>query len=147
MNIARGEIGVREVGNNDGKRVREYLAYTGIKTPAPWCSSFLSWVFGEAGYSEPKTAWSPAMFPKERLVYPSQPSAALPGGASEAMVIGIYFSSLKRIGHVGLIERLKGELIYSIEGNTNTNGSREGHGVFRKVRHLKTVSKVADWIN
>jgi len=136
LRIASAELGVKEVGQNDGKRVREYLSYTGIKTPAPWCASFVSFVFGKAGFTLPRTAWSPSMFPKDRLTREPKP----------ADVIGIYFASLKRVGHVGLIEKMKGELIFSIEGNTTNSGNREGNAVCRRVRHIKTVSKVADWV-
>ncbi|WP_228098780.1 peptidoglycan-binding protein [Pedobacter sp. MC2016-24] len=136
LQIATAELGVREVGNNGGPRVRTYLAYAGIKTPAPWCAAFLSYCFGRAGCTEPKTAWSPAMFPAVRLTSDPKP----------ADVFGIYFENLQRIGHVGLVERLQGKFIFSIEGNTSADGSREGTGVFRRLRHTRTISKYADWI-
>jgi hypothetical protein len=137
LSIARAEIGIRELsGRNDGKRVREYLAYTGIKIPAAWCASYISWCFGQAGYPQPKTAWSPSMFPALRVVKEPKPSD----------VFGVYFSSLKRIAHVGLVESVKDNWIYSIEGNTSLDGNREGTGVFRRIRHKRTISKFADWI-
>lgn len=136
LRVARAEIGVLEVGNNDGARVRAYLSYTGIKMPAPWCASFISYCFGQAGFLEPKTAWSPSLFPVARLVSDPQP----------ADVFGIYFDNLKRIAHVGLIERLQGRFVFSIEGNTSPDGSREGTGVFRRIRHTRTISRYADWV-
>jgi hypothetical protein len=136
LRIAAAELGVREVGNNDGARVRAYLTYTGIKTPAPWCAAWISYCFGKAGFAEPRTAWSPAMFPVSRLTLDPKP----------ADVFGIYFDNLKRIAHVGLIERLQGKFIFSVEGNTSADGSREGTGVFRRLRHTRTISKYADWI-
>jgi hypothetical protein len=36
-------------------------------------------------------------------------------------------------GHMGLVEKVEGERLTTIEGNTNTNGSREGIGVFRRT--------------
>lgn len=137
LRVASAEQGVRELsGRNDGKRVSIYLSYTGIKYPAPWCASFVSWCFGQAGHSKPNTAWSPAMFPFSRIIKEPKPSD----------VFGIYFSSLNRIAHVGLVESRKNEWIYSIEGNTSLDGSREGTGVFRRIRHIRTICKFADWI-
>lgn len=135
--IARAEVGVKELrGNNDGNRVAEYLAYTGIKVPAPWCASYVSFVFGKAGYAQPRTAWSPAMFPASRIVKEPKP----------ADVFGIWFPSLKRIAHVGLVEKVKDNWIYSIEGNSSPDGSREGTGVYQRLRHKRTIKVYADWI-
>src|SRR5690606_18906079 len=68
--IYSAEIGVREAtGKNDGQRVEEYLAATQLGKGYAWCASFISWVFAEAGFSQPRTPWSPALFPKERIVW------------------------------------------------------------------------------
>lgn len=134
--IAAREIGVRELtGNNDGPRVEAYLACTGLKKGEPWCAAFLTWVFKQAGYNAPHSAWSPDLFPSSRLV-----KVPLP-----ADVLGIYFPKLERIAHVGMVERVDGDWCMSIEGNTNVNGSREGDGVYRKRRPMKSVYRVADW--
>jgi len=133
--IARKEIGIREASENSGPRVDEYNAYVGVRK-AKWCASFVSFCFGQAGYQEPKTAWSPALFPTGKLA-----KEAMPG-----LVIGIYFDQLKRIGHCGIVERMQGDFVVSIEGNTNVSGSREGDGVYRKLRHRRTIAQYADWI-
>lgn len=137
LRIAQSQLDVTEAtGKNDGKEVEAYLDYTGNKKGEPWCASFVSWVYGKAGFSTPKTAWSPNLFPIARLV--SDPQAA--------DVFGIYFPKLKRIAHCGIVERNKGNWIYSIEGNTNLAGSREGDGVFRKLRHKHTIKYYSNWI-
>lgn len=138
LNIASSQIGIREAtGNNDGPEVEKYLRYTGNKKGEAWCAAFVSWVFGQAGFVAPRTAWSPSLFPKSKLV-----KAAAP-----AMVFGIYFVDKGRIAHVGLVEKLQDDWLYSIEGNTNVSGSREGDGVYRKIRHLKTIRSFANWLN
>lgn len=138
VTIAQSQIGVTEAtGNNDGARIEAYLATTGLKKGEPWCAAFLSWVFKQAGYEQPVTAWSPALFPSVRQV-----KLPAPG-----MLFGIYFPSLQRIGHCGIIEQVNGNFIIGIEGNTNLNGSRDGNGVHRKLRHVKTIYRYADWIN
>ena len=134
--IARKEIGVRETSENSGPRVDEYNKYVGLKK-AKWCASFVSWCHGQAGLAAPRTAWSPSLFPKDRIA-----TEAMPG-----LVMGMYFDQLKRIAHCGIVERLQGDFIVSIEGNTNVNGGREGDGVFRKIRHRHTIHTYADWMN
>jgi surface antigen len=36
------------------------------------------------------------------------------------------------LGHIGFVERVQGDRIMTIEGNSNDEGSREGHEVCRK---------------
>lgn len=134
---AQKEVGVRENSiPNTGKRVSEYLRYVGINTPDKWCAAWVSFVFGQVGYSTPKTAWSPALFPGAKLVKNAKPG----------IVLGIYYPSLKRIAHCGIVEELKNDWVLSIEGNTNVNGSREGDGVYRRRRHVRSIHRFADWI-
>ncbi|NGM63410.1 hypothetical protein G5B30_15980 [Sphingobacterium sp. SGG-5] len=65
--IAAKELGVREAtGNNDGKRVEEYLAYTHLGKGYAWCAAFVSWCYGQAGHPQPRNPWAPALFPKSR---------------------------------------------------------------------------------
>lgn len=135
---ARRELGVRELtGNNDGMRVKLFLKCVGINIPAPWCAAYISFVFAQEGYPLPHSAWSPDLFPVSRLA-----RSALPGD-----VLGIYFPELHRIAHVGIVEKMDGDWCLSIEGNTNVAGSRTGGGVYRKRRHVRTISKYADWIS
>src|SRR5690606_38642142 len=64
------EIGVREeTDNNDGERIGEYLNYTGLTAGYAWCAAYVSWCFKEAGLKEPKTAWSPSLFPGRRIIW------------------------------------------------------------------------------
>ncbi|WP_026063434.1 C40 family peptidase [Pedobacter arcticus] len=134
---AEREIGVREkTGRNDGASVEKYLSTVGLKQGQPWCAAFISWVFQQSGFNRPRTGWSPALFnPKVNTSM-----------AREGNVFGIWFPNLKRIAHVGLVERKEGNWIISIEGNTNIAGSREGDGVYRKRRLAKSIYAFADWI-
>jgi hypothetical protein len=137
VDIARSQIGIRETtGNNDGREVEAYLKVTKLPKGNPYCAAFVSWVFREAGFAAPRTAWSPALFPTARSTLHPKP----------ADVLGIYSSKLKRIAHAGLLERRQNNWIISIEGNTNADGGREGDGVYRKWRHVSTIAKFADWV-
>jgi len=137
LRIAAGEVGIREkTGENDGRRIEEYLAAVKLKRGDPYCAAFLSWVYLKEGFAKPRSGWSPDLLPGARLT-----KTALP-----ANIIGIYFPELKRIAHVGMIEKTDKDWCMTIEGNTNLTGSREGEGVYRKRRHLKTIYRMADWV-
>lgn len=138
LRIAQSQLSVREAtGKNDGEEVEAYLSYIGTNKGEPWCASFVSWVYGKAGFVKPKTAWSPSLFPLARQTLNPLP----------ADVFGVYFSRLKRIAHCGLVESRQGNWIYTIEGNTNNGGSREGDGVYRKLRHQRSIKYYANWVS
>lgn len=138
LSIARSQLHIKEAtGKNDGPQIARYLQAAGLPEGYPWCAAFVSWVYQEAGFSAPRTAWSPALFPKTRL-------RQMPESAD---VLGIYSPKLKRIAHCGLVEEQQGKWVLSIEGNTNTDGGREGNGVYRKRRHVSTIARFANWID
>jgi cell wall-associated NlpC family hydrolase len=138
VRAAQREIGVREkTGKNDGRRVEEYLHYVGLKKGQPWCAAYVSYIYSTSGFDKPRSGWSPDLFPASRLA-----RSSLPGN-----VIGIYFKKQKRIAHVGIILKEEGDYIISAEGNTNIEGSREGDGVYLKIRHRRTIYKIADWVS
>lgn len=137
LSIALKELGVREqTGHNDGPHVETYLHYVGLAKGAPWCAAFVSWVFGQAGYKQPRTAWSPALFPANRRTLNKAP----------ACIFGIYFANLKRIAHCGFVAQVRNDWIVTIEGNTNGYGNRDGDGVYRKWRHQKTIKYYSNWL-
>jgi hypothetical protein len=106
-----------------------------LKKGNPWCAAFVSWVFWQAGYAKPRSGWSPDLLPAARRT--SNPA---PGD-----VLGIYFLDLKRIAHVGLVLSRHHDWLSSIEGNTNGDGSREGYGVFKRMRHKRFIYAYANW--
>jgi len=135
--LAEKELSVREQGgNNSGPQVETYLQYVGLGKGHAWCAAFLSWLHGQAGLKQPRSGWSPGLFPSSRRI-----SAAKPGA-----LLGIYIGSLRRIAHVGLVTGVRQDWIESIEGNTNAQGSREGDGVYRRLRHRRSIYAYAYYL-
>ena len=45
-------------------------------------------------------------------------------------------------GHTGIVEKIEGGFLTTIEGNSNDGGSREGTGVFRRTsRKINSINK------
>lgn len=136
-------VGVREAtGKNDGPVVAYFLSNTDLGEGFAWCGSFAYTAYIEAGIRPPGKAsayaWSPTWFSTaSRIVAVDQ---CAPGD-----VMGIYFPSLGRIAHVGIVERRNGDVLTTIEGNTNDALSRDGDGVYRKRRKAGTIKATARW--
>src|SRR5690606_37687296 len=120
VEIAVAELGVREsTGNNNGVRVEEYLAYTALGSGHAWCAAFISWCYGQAGLSEPRNPWSPALFPNAQT-YCRAGECYLPEiktGIKPADIFGIYSHGAKRINHVGLVLGMEEKYLLTVEGN------------------------------
>ena len=136
--VATTLLETREEGTNSGRMVDQILNSVGLPSGNPWCAAFNFYCFSGAGLADavPRSGWSPTWLAGER-----KPSDK----AQKADVFGIYFSSLRRIGHTGIIESPRDGYCITIEGNTNDGGSRDGDGVFRRRRPNKTII-VKDWI-
>ncbi len=141
------QVGIRELtGRNDGIEVETYLKTCRLKAGAPWCAAFVNWCLVQCGAPHAGSGWSPDWFPKDRIIW--HPGGVVGSGAlpQKGDVFGVYFETKRRIAHVGLIEEWRGRSVVTVEGNTNGAGSREGNGVYRKVR-LTAQLTVANWID
>lgn len=137
--IAEAELGVRELtGHNDGQRVEAYLAYTKLAKGHEWCAAFVCWCYGRAGSTEPRNPWSPALFPNARRYKAG--SAEAQAGIDVADIFGIYGAAAKRINHVGLVKKVDGKYIISIEGNS-------ANSVLSKRRLIHTIYAFANWLD
>lgn len=132
LEIAQGEIGKCEIpkGSNSGPDVDKYLASVDIHTPAPWCMAFVYWCFVRAcvalGVNNPllKTGSCAAQYNSRARYLVSSPQ---PGD------IGFLdFGNGK--WHVFFIETVEHDVVHTIDGNTNQDGSRDGYEVERKIR-------------
>jgi hypothetical protein len=119
-------------GSNWGAAVKAILGTVGIITPAPWCAAYVCDRLKKAGIEGPMSGWSPSI----AEWYRSRGRLQIGGVPRPGWTFHIYFSSLHRIAHVGFVESYseRRALVTTIEANTNLDGSRDGYGVFRRVR-------------
>ncbi len=147
--IASKEIGTQEVdGSNCGPRVNQYKAATNLDPELawPWCAAFICWVVREAmkaaGVNETETfhrpttagAWDLENWSLRQDL--TTRTKRVPGRDIAPGDIVIFTFS-----HVGLaITKPDADgYFYTVEGNTDVAGSREGGGVFQKVRRIGQV--------
>lgn len=147
--IATAEIGVEEIdGTNCGERVNEYKAATTLPADQewPWCAAFICWVVREAmkaaGITEtvtfrrPKTAsawglesWSMA---QDNSTWTRKPHR------SDIVAGDIVVFTFSHVGFA-VSEPDADGYVWTVEGNTDSAGSREGGGVFKKRRHVSKI--------
>ena len=165
LQIARGQVGVREVppDSNRGPDVERYLASVGRGPGDSWCAAFCYWCILQAWRNRhegwtPEEGSPPAPFPRTawthevllwgsgvpgRLITPTEiaEGKTLPAGAAFLMWGSVNWGTGQGVRHIGFVDNYDAlsQEVHSIEGNTNTAGSREGGGVYRLTRPLESV--------
>ena len=152
---AASQVGVLEQpkNSNSGPQVNEYLKRAGVPLdlPAekkPWCCAFVYWCFDQAsrdeGRANPmvKTAgcldhWNRVSGGRARRIDAAR--AVDDPGLVEPGMIFIMDHGQGR-GHTGLVERVAGGLLHTIEGNTDASRTREGGGVYRLTRKMGEIN-------
>lgn len=139
---AGSQLGVTEAtGHNDGVAVEKYLASVGLGKGYAWCMSFVYWCFKQAAL---KLGVPNPLYQTGGVAEEWRSSK---GTRVKEPQIGAVFFIIHAdgTGHTGLcgsgflIDSGIATSFHTIEGNSNTNGSREGTTVVRHTRHLSEV--------
>lgn len=131
---AASQIGTLE--NPRGSNQQPYASLSGHANGQPWCATFLvaGWKVNDVPLvASTDTAWTPGMRTAFR-------TAGRLHDAPQAGDVGhVYYPGLDggRIGHVFFVEKVAGDFVQTIEGNTNRDGGRVGIGVFRGRRRWR----------
>ena len=145
--IAEAEVGVREVpiDSNRGERVEEYQKATWLDgTGWPWCAAFVCWCIREASKTEtalfdlPLTAgaWDFVNWANDQGLQVFDPQEGKPLIRRGDIIVF-------RFSHIGIaVQDSIYDLIQTVEGNTDEQGSREGGGVYKKTRYRSSVRSV-----
>ena len=153
---AASQVGVLEQpkNSNSGPQVNEYLKRAGIPLdlPAaqkPWCCAFVYWCFDQAARDERranpmvKTAGCLDHWNRVDGTRGQRVDAALavddPGRVEPGMIFIMDHGGGR--GHTGLVERVAGGLLHTIEGNTDASKTREGGGVYRLARKMVEINR------
>lgn len=137
IETAISQLGVVEIpkGSNAGPDVEKYLKSVGLGKGYSWCMAFVFWCTAQAalktGIINPlkKTAGVLDQYNSRKNLVITLP---VPG-----CVFIMDFG--KGQGHTGFVEKVTGDTIHTIEGNTNDDGSREGYEVCRRTRKINTI--------
>ncbi len=144
LKVAKSQVGVSEVppGSNRGGKVEAYLNVTGLDGGYPWCAAFVAWCGVKAfdkKWPLPRTADCDQLlsFANKNGILKTTPQ---PGD------VFLCLATSTDATHTGFVVDVKagGASVSTIEGNSNTNGSREGFEV--AARPARTVDPVGQRI-
>jgi hypothetical protein len=126
---------VREVGgNNRGEWVGALQAAAGIGAGDPWCAAAVTFAAMVAGAPRPERPDDnpAAVIGWRRWLSKRDAITTAPKRGSICM-----HQTTASQGHIGVVVRVVGPLVYSIEGNTSSGSEgsqRDGGGLYRRVR-------------
>lgn len=153
VQIAVGEEAkkIREIppNSNRGPAVEGYLARAGVGPGLSWCCAFVYWCFDEAakslGRTNPMVRTAGCLDHWNRA--PGKGAKRIPAGQAiqspDLLAPGMVFimDHGRGLGHTGIVERVGGGIVTTIEGNTDASMTREGGGVYRLSRKLVDINK------
>lgn len=143
VRVALNEVGIREQTPNWSSQIERYWQATwypdGAKNREPWCAAFVCWCFAQAAKQFPV-----------KFKLPEDPKAY--GFEKWADSVGLkrtknpFIDQVKagdilvfNFSHIGICTQRGRSTVFTVEGNTNGEGEREGDGVYRKTRSISLV--------
>lgn len=134
--------------SNRGPDVEQYQTRAGSRSGLAWCCSFVYWCYDEAARAlsrrNPMVRTAGCLDHWERAVaagakrIPRSKAVADPSLLAPGMIFIMDHGG--GLGHTGIIARVNGGLLDTIEGNTDASQSREGGGVYRLSRKIADIN-------
>ncbi len=138
--LAKSQVGYREGRTSSGsynndQKYSDQLPGFDWSDRQPWCATFVQWCLWQVGVDVPPGARSASCY------YSAKAYRDAGRWSSYPVVGGQVFYGPNGSTHTGIVYRYDDTYTYAIEGNTNSTGSPEGNGVYRKKRVRRD-----DWV-
>lgn len=143
---AHSQLGVEEKprGSNDGPQVRAYLRATGLGPGSPWCAAFLAWCIQEVEKERGITIAFPKTASCDVILEFARRHDILFAEPQEGDVF-LVLASQNDATHTGFVQAVTKTKFKTIEGNSNSTGTREGNEVCSNSRPFKTRYRFVRW--
>jgi hypothetical protein len=143
LQVAISQIGVEEnpKGSNSGPQVDQYLRSVSLGPGFAWCMAFVYWCVNEA--CKQLEIVNPIMKTGGVLYqYRHTKCRTIPAKSWQAVKPGDIFIMVFKNGngHTGIVKKIENGIVYTVEGNTNDEGSREGYEVCERERALTSIA-------
>lgn len=139
LNAALSQLGTKE-SPPESNRVKYNTWYYGKEVSGaayPWCMAFVQWCYARAGLALPfRTASCGALLRWYREHDPGcVTKTPVPGD-----IVIFDFPGGAATDHTGIFERLRGDAVTTIDGNTGTSSDADGGAVMRRTRSASLVA-------
>jgi|GEM_PF-1221269 hypothetical protein len=150
VETARVFLGVRELGtSNSGYWIQRFLSAAGLSEGYPWCMGYVQWVFADVSGIWHLTDLIPRNTGSTQGAWKWAAELGLVHSDPEKVDKGdvpIWRNGLSAQGHTGIVTsapyQSMGEMIRTIDGNTNGEYSRDGGQV---AEHAWPVDRWGPW--
>lgn len=136
---AADTIHLHESHSNQGQMLEDFMGVlaAGHMDFAPWCAEGVVSCAVRAGLKE---SYFPSGYRRVKVLrdWARRENRIVPSSRLRRGDWYGYVNPVTGNGHIGIVVRVEGNKIYTIEFNTNKEGSREGTAVLRKVRPVKS---------
>jgi hypothetical protein len=149
IEIARRDVGQRETSHNAGRAIKKFWPATsypeGYSLRAPYCAAAMAyWV--QQWLKDPDVAQAFGKTPAQLETWRCKSAAAFAWldwakrrnlpilSNASTTVLRTADIMVFSMSHIGLVVTDKGSQVTTIEANTGSSGSREGDGIYQKVR-------------
>lgn len=156
------DLQVREEGGmNRGARVEQYQKIVGLRPGDPWCAAFVAWCVAKSRQADSAPAWCSGSAittwhrGARRAGAAGQATPRLADFAAQVRPGWVWVrakdpagADLARAGtwvqgHCGIVVGVDNVGFYTVEGNTNAQGARDGDGVYRKLHRWSDAAQIA----
>lgn len=135
IEIAVSQVGYKEgrtgTSNNNNQKYSDQLPGFQWSDGQPWCDTFVQWCLYQVGVPIPAGAKSAGCAISVAAYKKAGRFTQYPGKGFQV------FYGTNGGTHTGIVEKYDDTYVYTVEGNTNDNGSAEGDGVYRRRRVRK----------
>jgi peptidoglycan hydrolase-like protein with peptidoglycan-binding domain len=148
LNFAISQIGIMEdpMYSNAGTDVERYLDSVNLGPGYAWCMAFVYYCYQQGAFlssqSNPLVKTGGCLDQWNRTTLPKLSKARATSNPLEIKPGSVFIMDFGGgLGHTGIVESVGDGFITTIEGNTNTERSRNGVGVFRNTRKINSINK------
>jgi hypothetical protein len=130
----------KQVGTQEkprGSNLQPYAALAGHPNGYAWCASFQVAGAKATELRLPDGASTASCALNEAAYKQAGRLSTTPRVGS---VFFVYFPSLSRVAHTGVVWKVDGDRVHTIEGNSNDVGAREGYEVCLRTRPAKRAT-------
>lgn len=141
IQYAQKNIGEKEVEANSSPLIDRMLKEVGLKAGDPWCAAAISYWVKLASIQlgkHPEFVYGGSVYKiwaKNQKLVIAKPVPncifCIDHGLSKQG---------NKIGHTGLVIGVSNDVVATVEGNTNKDGSRNGDGVYARTRNISEIT-------